>query len=315
MSSNVKSTVTKLGIPISCIAITKDNLILIGGGGGPGRFGIKNLLIFEYDFGNEQDAPTCISIEPKSKNAIVGVNSTCEDIKQGNNKCIRKFKLLLLENSKKISDSKDLSQYLKFATFDPNGKFFCFSNTDGLFGSQNFPKLNSRFSFSIPGNEILDADISNDSKLIATVSKNELKIIKSSNGKQVQSISDPHLKSGENASFRLCRYNRSKAFKNRLYTILNTNTRRKSYIVSWDTTKWKKILSKKISSSISCLSISNDGLKLAVGCANMEILILDAISLNIYYRFKNTHSFVITSISFTADDQYLISGSADETMR
>ncbi|PVZ98696.1 hypothetical protein BB558_005299 [Smittium angustum] len=332
MPSEISRIATNIGFPISCIAITENDEIIIGGGGGPGRSGVKNKIIIgkinpeklklsikaEHEFGNDEDAPTCIALHPRERNLVAGVNCKRDEILNGENKSVRVFEIqkkkFIQKNSVKINDSIKIEDYLKFIVFDKKGSFLCCGSSDGTFSCLNFPSLTKRIPTQKANQEVVGADINLNSKLIAIVTASELRVINSNTGDLVQTVSDPHVASGEGAMFRALKFGNTRKTSHLLYTVLNMKSRKGAYIAVWNMDTWKRTITKQVSKSpVTSFCISFDKNLVAVANSTNEIIILDLSTLKIVLSIPNAHTFAITSLSFNKSSNYLVSGSADET--
>ncbi|KAJ1569812.1 hypothetical protein HK096_001136 [Nowakowskiella sp. JEL0078] len=112
-----------VGFPIYSLAFTpKKPRLVIGGGGGANRSGIKNAILMkdintisleskvlsEIKFGADEDGCMSLAIHPKEKVVIGGINRSQELIKEGNN-----------EN------------FQTCAQFSPDGKILATGTSDG----------------------------------------------------------------------------------------------------------------------------------------------------------------------------------------
>ncbi|OLY83675.1 SEC12-like protein 2, partial [Smittium mucronatum] len=270
MTLSLTRSVFPAGFPVSCIDVSSNNDLYIGGGGGPNRSGIKNkiivvkinedlkdfTLISQLEFGNDEDAPTCLSLHPKARSFFFS------------------FLFFILLTQPPPSPS---FFFLKFITFDPKGFVLCSGSSDGTLSVLNYPSLKPRFPNLKASQDLLSADFSYNSKLLAVVTKLELLVINSNNGTKVQIINEPKTSSGENVVFRSLKFGNSPRTQNRLYTALNSIKKKDSYITVWNTKEWSKVKTKFISNSpITCLCQSFDGDLLAVATANMEIIVMDS---------------------------------------
>ncbi|GAA5993633.1 hypothetical protein JCM5350_003037, partial [Sporobolomyces pararoseus] len=91
--------------PVYSIAFNRDDSIVLAGGGGSSRTGVKNRLsmykidtqqkqlklITEHELSKEEDAPMTIAIHRPSKTIAAGINSDLESLKRGKNENLRMF--------------------------------------------------------------------------------------------------------------------------------------------------------------------------------------------------------------------------------
>ncbi|KAI8324305.1 WD40 repeat-like protein [Martensiomyces pterosporus] len=346
MPAKLERFTYEVGFPVGCIGITAGNEIVLGGGGGPGRSGVKNKLalysvdskkrtlksISEVVLSSDEDAPTCLAIHPKDKVLVSSVNVDKKRIESGENSNCRVFKLLKKsiqkeKATKTICSTSDLD-YQKTIAFDPAGKLIANGSTDGTLAVVQYPSLRPAFPFIEAADEVNDLDFNSAGKWLAVATDRELKVIATKSGEEVQTIDKPHTTSGESAVFRFSRFGRGKgklgAFRQQtgagvelqdvLYTVLNTRSRKQAYIALWDTSKWTKIATRPVCrSAITTFALSSSGKLLAFATASLQIAICDAHTLEMLMCIPAAHSFAITALAFDKDDRFLVSGSADES--
>lgn len=98
-------SLTLLGFPVYSVRfLPNSSQILVGGGGGPTKTGVKNLVgLYEIDsngklnelseflFSNQEDGCMSLCLHPKEKIFIAGVNSPQKEVDAGNNLNARIF--------------------------------------------------------------------------------------------------------------------------------------------------------------------------------------------------------------------------------
>ncbi|KAJ2799312.1 hypothetical protein H4S07_005471 [Coemansia furcata] len=341
MTNRAKRLTTEVGFPISCIGVTLGNEIVLGGGGGPGRSGVKNkLTVYSIDsaglelkmvseavLSSEEDAPTCLAVHPGEKVVISSINACKDAIQKGNNSNCRVFELAKKsivardKAAKTICSASDFD-YQKCIAIDALGKLVACGSTDGTLAVVQYPSLRQVFPYVEAADEVNDVDFSASGKWLAVATDNELKVVSTKDGSLVQNIDGPHTASGQPAVFRFAKFGASKKsklkngteLKSVLYTVLNTKSRKLAYIAMWDTKQWSRIATRPVcQSAITTFALSHSGRLLAVASASLQIVICDAHTLKVLMRIPAAHSFAITALAFDRDDKYLISGSADET--
>ncbi|KAJ2001410.1 hypothetical protein GGI04_003749 [Coemansia thaxteri] len=341
MSSRAKRLTTEVGFPISCIGVTVNNEVVLGGGGGPGRSGVKNkLAVYSIDgaelrlnrtseaiLSSSEDAPTCLAIHPKERALVCSINASKEDIQKGGNSNCRVFELAKKsikagsKATKTICSTSDFD-YQKCIAIDPPGKLVAGGSTDGTLAVVQYPSLRQAFPFVEAAGEVNDVDFNSSGKWLAVATDKELKVISTKDGSLVQNIDEPHTASGQPAVFRFAKFGTSSKsklksgveLKNVLYTVLNTKSRKQAYIAMWDAKQWTRLATRPVcQSAITTFALSPSGNLLAVATASLQIAICDAHTLKVLLRIPAAHSFAITALAFDRHDEYLISGSADET--
>lgn len=325
-----------IGYPIFGLAFTAENQLILGGGGGAGRSGVKNKLSSykidarrkdleedaSFEFSSEEDAPMCLDVHPKEHVVIAGVNSTQEGIKEGNNNNCRLFKILEekleLEKAVKTMDSKQVEDYQRVVRFSQDGSLIATGATDGKVHVLKYPGLEPVCASVLVDNDhILDVDINLEKEKLLCVSSKELKLVNLRNkknlGKVVQTI--PCTFKNMKCEFRAFRYGRGFT-KDFGFAIVNDVVKKAAYIVKYDAYTLEQVKMVKISSKqITAVALSNDGAILAFASADLNISVVDAVALKVLTTIKEAHGFSITCIAISPDRQIIASGSADNTCR
>ena len=232
-------------IPIYSVGFVQDDVIVYSGGGGAGRSGVTNAVVAarvdlsaqtihkldELKLSRDEDAPMAMAVNPAKSQLVCGINSTPDDMKQGNNQPIRIFDYSLqrpssvedkadsssekgkarqqlaqdetkleLHFAKAVSSLhlRDPDEYLKVASFSPNGRMLAVASTDGQIALHRYPSLSAVWndagepsssalaaaqdkdtSISIPSHdfqntEIYDADFSHTNTHVVFTSSSKL---------------------------------------------------------------------------------------------------------------------------------------------
>ncbi|KAJ2659616.1 hypothetical protein IW148_004145 [Coemansia sp. RSA 1199] len=316
-----------VGFPVGCIGVTHANKIVLGGGGGPSRSGVQNKLsIYSIDdststlnlnaelvLSSDEDAPTCLAMHPKDKLFVCSINTSMAEIKQGKNQNCRLFsytktKITMGKQAKCMGSTRDVD-YQKCIAMSASGKLVVGGATDGTLSVVRVPTLKPVFPFIDARDEINDVGFSNDDKWLVAATDSELRVLSTTDAELVRRIDDPRISGGERAVFRFARFGQT----NTLYTVLNTRARNCAYIVVWDTNKWVRTATRRVSSSpITTFALGPHGL-LAFATASLHVVVCDAKSLRVLMRVPAAHSFAITALAFDRDGKHLVSASADQT--
>ncbi|GAA5931119.1 WD40 repeat domain-containing protein [Sporobolomyces koalae] len=141
-----------VAFPVYSVQFAQDHLVVLAGGGGSSRTGVKNrlsmyrilptakqlALVTEHELSKQEDAPMTIAIHRPSKTIAAGINSDLETLKQGTNHNLRMFRydqddlldhspdsppqlpldnLITFEQRKQTLKSLDPDHYQKVTTF------------------------------------------------------------------------------------------------------------------------------------------------------------------------------------------------------
>ncbi|KAI0921414.1 hypothetical protein AcW1_004599 [Taiwanofungus camphoratus] len=169
----------------SCAFLSSSELVL-GGGGGQSRSGIKNKLrlyrvdgdkkldlLDELELDKGEDAPMSMDAHPQNKEFVCGVNSSVERLKEAENENCRMYGV----KDNKISPSATQStlvfkdtedDYQKVTVFSPSGNFVAVAGTRDL-ALLEYPSLSlATSSLHLSEGEVYDASFSSTTLVLAT---------------------------------------------------------------------------------------------------------------------------------------------------
>ncbi|KAG9324487.1 hypothetical protein KVV02_006081 [Mortierella alpina] len=319
-----------IGIPIFCVGFTREDELILAGGGGAGRSGVKNkICIYKVDSANktltsiaekelnrEEDAPMSLSVHPKDPAMAFGINSAVNKIQAGENENCRIFqytdgKIESVHNKGTLS-SKNFDDYQKVTRFNKDGTMLATGGTDGVIALLKYPTLTAAMPVTqFKGHEILDLDFSADGAHLAAVSSQNLWIISTETGRVLEVITNPVLNKSKPHEFRICRFGRG-AFSNILYTAVNGDKNKKPFVCMWDASKWTRIRTLTVGPKpITACAMSSDGKLIAFGSADLGVRICSSKTLQVLMTVPKTHAFPVTSLAFNSDGSLLASGSVD----
>ncbi|GJJ68831.1 prolactin regulatory element-binding protein [Entomortierella parvispora] len=324
----------KAGIPIFCVGFTRDDHLILGGGGGSGRSGVANkIAIYKVDataktltvvservLSREEDAPMSLSVHPKEATMAFGINSATNKIEAGENENCRVFeysdeKIEPVHNKGTLA-SRLPYDYQKVTRFNKDGTVLATGGTDGVIALLNYPALTPVMPVTqFKGHEILDLDFSADGAHLAAVSEMNLWIISAETGRVLEVITNPVLNKKKPFVFKTCRFGRG-AFSNVLYTSVNGDKHQKPFVCMWDASNWTRIRTLTVGSRpISACTVSADGKLIAFASSDMGIRICSSKTLQVLMTVSKTHELPVTSLAFNSDGSQLASGSIDTTCR
>ncbi|KAG1122405.1 hypothetical protein G6F42_011511 [Rhizopus arrhizus] len=327
-----------VGIPVFGLGFTRDNQLILGGGGGASRSGVKNKLASykidirrkdleedaTFDFAATEDAPMCLDVHPSGPYVVAGVNGSEQDMKDGKNNNCRTFKILEdkleLEKAVNTLESKKAEDYQRVVRFNESGNLVATGTTDGrvqVFKYPDFESVSPAIAVS-KDDEVLDVDINLENEKLTCVLRDGLKLINlrgKNVGQVVQTISSATIIKKSTAHFRAFRYGRGFT-KDFGFAVVNGVTKSAAYIVKYDAYSFDQVKVVKVGNKpITAFAISQDGAILAFASADLSITLLDALSFKTLAKIKDAHGFSITCIAVSPDRRLLASASADNTCR
>ncbi|ORZ23331.1 quinon protein alcohol dehydrogenase-like superfamily [Absidia repens] len=302
-----------IGIPIFGLGFTKDNQLLLCGGGGAGRSGVKNKLCYYkvdmkrkdleeeaiYEISSDEDAPMCLAIHPKENVAASGINASPKSMLTGVNDNCRFFDIgetsISLKNAVKTLDSLQEDDYQKTVRFSKDGSLLATGTTDGLANVYSYPTLELVVKVQVvENNDVLDVDINEENAKLTAVVPDALKLISlrgRNAGTIIQTVS-VSVVSKHKLQFRAFRYGMGLS-ENLGFAVANGIGKSKGgFIVILDahTLEVKRVqqVSKK---PITTFCLSPDGSVIGYGCADFEVSLLEASTLRVSGNInKNTYN-------------------------
>ncbi|KAM0747959.1 WD40 repeat-like protein [Meredithblackwellia eburnea MCA 4105] len=242
--------------PVYAIDFINDTIVILAGGGGSSRTGVKNRLsmykidpsgrqfdlVEEHELSKQEDAPMSIAVDTNSKSLIAGVNSSVEVLKQGTNENLRVFSYTdsSITSTKQLQTLLTTSEdhYQKTSVFAPKGDFLAVGGTNSQISLLTFPALEEVYKPPLKydekeEDEIFDTDFSEDGRMLVGTSSKKLCVwstkpsTSSDEGEKsrpepIQTIERPVLKKELACTFRGAKFGRGKTTNN-IYTIVNAS--------------------------------------------------------------------------------------------
>ncbi|EPB92233.1 hypothetical protein HMPREF1544_00802 [Mucor circinelloides 1006PhL] len=212
----------KVDFPVYGLDFTADDILIVGGGGGANRSGVKNNLVsFKINQANrkleqmdamllsdKEDCPMSIACHPKLPLLVAGINSSEEVIKEGHNLNCRVFGTeygqLQLKSALSTSTCKSIDEYQRVTRFSRSGDYLVTGFSDGKISVLRtndwtlcFPSL--RFK------NVQDIDIDIREQHVAVATSSALIILSIQDGTVVQVIDSPKLNKNTVCEIRACR--------------------------------------------------------------------------------------------------------------
>ncbi|KAG8686740.1 hypothetical protein FRC09_013947 [Ceratobasidium sp. 395] len=191
---------TLQAFPVYSLGFISDDKLLLGGGGGATRSGIKNKLRLydvngtdskldlaaELELEKDEDAPMSMAVDYVGGTVICGINGSMENVEKGINPHCRAFSieikdetkpLIQFEKSTQLVTAKAPEAFQKVTALSKDGTIVAAGSSDGKPFNQitlvAYPKLDrASETFTIPSGELFDADFSVDGYLVVTSTTN-----------------------------------------------------------------------------------------------------------------------------------------------
>ncbi|KAH9973057.1 quinon protein alcohol dehydrogenase-like superfamily [Lactifluus volemus] len=335
------------GFPVYSATFLSPGELILGGGGGASKTGIKNKLrlyhVDEYltlkladelELDKGEDAPMSMAAHPTGSSFVCGINSTEDKVKKGENLNCRVYGVSDDDKMEFVSSvgtlGKDPEDFQKVTVFSPDGAYLAVAGSNEL-SLLTVPELVST-SAHIDQGEIYDAAFSDNTLVVATtVNLLVYSLSGSKKGKEKEGtvltlenptiIDRPKLPGEETGTFRVAKYHphSSRVF----YSVINTTpargskpSQRKAYLIRWDTDGWKVERMRKVGTKgLTVLDLSDNGKWIAYGSSDCSVGLLDAFTLAPLLSILKSHEFPPTVLKFNPTSKLLVSGSADNTVR
>ncbi|KAG8952181.1 hypothetical protein FRC03_012227 [Tulasnella sp. 419] len=176
--------------PVYSLGFVDDEKLVLGGGGGAGRSGIKNKLrlyrskgkelelVHELQLEQNEDAPMTMAVHPEASEIVCGINSAEEKVKAGENQNCRiysleKDEIKLVKSTQTLLPDPQSDDYQKVTTFSPLYDLLAVGSTNNQVSLLSYPSLSPAAPpFDIPkdGGDLFDLDFL-DHYLMVTGSK------------------------------------------------------------------------------------------------------------------------------------------------
>ncbi|KAG9127840.1 hypothetical protein FRC07_008483 [Ceratobasidium sp. 392] len=265
---------TLQAFPVYSLGFINDEKLLVGGGGGATRSGIKNKLrlydvsstdqkidlVAELELEKDEDAPMSMAVDYLGNTVICGINGSMEKVEQGINPHCRAFSIKMKEETKpliqfeksvQLVTSKAPEAFQKVTALSKDGTIVAAGSSDGKPFNQvtlvAYPKFDRASEpFTIPLGELFDADFSLDGYLVVTSTTNLYVFSPSTEPAKISPSTAPHHlsllqqldppPSRPGTSFRATRW--SPTSPKIAWSVLNTTTGaakdRRAWVVRWD---------------------------------------------------------------------------------
>jgi prolactin regulatory element-binding protein len=335
--------------PVYSAAFLSPTELVLGGGGGASKTGIKNKLrLYHVDefltlkFTDElqletgEDAPMSMAVCPGTYSFVCGINSSAEVVAKGENLNCRAYTVsdddkIEFQSSVGTLGKDDPEDYQKVTIFSPNGEYLVVAGSSE-FSLLTSPELVVSTKMRIDKGEIYDAAFSETTLVVATTLNLLIySLLGSKKGKEKENsvlnldnptiIERPKLPGGDAGTFRVAKYHPHDS--GIFYTAINTTpvrgakaSQRKAYLVRWNTNGWKVERIRKVGvKGLTAFDLSDNGKWIAYGSSDCSVGLLDAFTLAPLLNILKSHEFPPTVLKFNPTSRLLVSASADNTVR
>ncbi|KAF8192615.1 WD40 repeat-like protein [Pholiota molesta] len=170
--------------PVYSSAFLSPNQLVLGGGGGASRSGIKNKLRLynvtqersielkdEFELEKGEDAPMSMAAHLASQGIICGINSVLEKLEKGENQNCRTFNIagskINLVEARSTLTGNDVDDYQKVTALSPDGTLLAVAGSHDL-TLLSYPSLEPIATSIHTEKEIYDVTFSKDLLVVAT---------------------------------------------------------------------------------------------------------------------------------------------------
>lgn len=330
----IESYSNTVGFPVAGCQWVDDKHIILAGGGGASKSGVKNSLklykvtlddkaielVKEADLIAGEDAPTSFCYNAENNVVACGINGSIDSVNDGTSESLKIFestdKEFVLKKSKRVLKSKSPFDYQKVTVFDRKGTMLLLAFAEGQVTVLNYPSLEYRFSSKKCENEDINSgDIDGNGLYISTSSDKAVHFWSTEDGELIHTIDQPRGIKNKPCKFRSIQFGTGEN-QDFIYLAINAADKKRSYISKFSSGDFELLLTRPVAfNPILSFRINNSGTLLAAGCSDLGIRLCCAKTLRTLATVKAAHSFPVTTLSFSPDDNLLVSGSADGTCR
>ncbi|PKA59498.1 SEC12-like protein 2 [Apostasia shenzhenica] len=298
------------------LSAKEDQLVLVlGGGGGEGRSGVPNAVLLSlfdvasrslsdqplHRLGTEGEIPYRMAMHPGGHGFICSFPKSCRWFQWDVPDSKEPHKLALKSPKKPLHQLEDIGPQLALA-FDSEGTLLAAGGEDGHLRVFKWPSMEVILNEKDAHTSVKDLNFSFEGKFLVSLGDSgPCRIWDLSSSTALTSLP---LEEGER--FGHCRFLPRSDI---LYVTAMHGVDGK--IISWSTSSWKRISSKKIlRDTISAFSVSNDGKFLATGTVEGDVAIINSSDLMVQMTVRRAHLGPVTALEFSQDSRLLKSNSS-----
>nr|VDD25712.1 unnamed protein product [Brassica oleracea] len=297
---------------------TSRSCIVLAGGGGEGRSGIKNvILICRVDLDTKSlseqplgrivlgtDLPYRMAVHPRGGGLVCALPNSCKRFDWVNIMSPREGDQGGEEGEEVINELKDVGQQLALA-FNQEGSVLAAGGEDGTLRIFEWPCMKTLLDESKAHASVKNLTFSESGKFLVSLGGPLCRVWDVKASAAIASLSKD-----KDEMFAYCRFSVDNAGNEVLY--IAANTERGGSIITWDTATWKRRRSKLMKNySISAFNVSADGKLLALGNMEGDVLIIDSTKMKTHQLVKKAHLGLVTALTFSPDSRCLVSVSFD----
>ncbi|CAM0948925.1 unnamed protein product [Alopecurus aequalis] len=308
------------------------HMAVLGGGGGEGNNRVPNALVVAaldpavptgldpaaplalspkpvFRLGTGQQVPYRMSVHPRGDGVICAFPNGCRLLRWEIPEEDDPHELVLRSDEEAVVNLRDVGLQLA-VSFSGAGSVLATGGEDGHLRVFKWPTMESIIEATDTKTSVKDLSFSSDEKFLA---------VNRSSGpsrvwdlKSAEAVANLPRETGE--IFGFCRFcNKPDNSQILFITAMQGDYGR---IISWNTTSWTRIGSKKITrDAISAFAVSPDSTLLAFGTVEGSVSILRSRDMRVLEKVKEAHLGTVTSLAFSQDSRTLLSTSFDSTAR
>ncbi|PON98148.1 WD repeat containing protein [Trema orientale] len=299
------------------------NYIVLAGGGGEGRSGIRNaVLLSEFDAASYSlsdqpfaehrtgsELPYRMAVHPGGDGLICAFPDSCRWFEWDKELSPEGRKLGVKPSDRVLASLRDVKQQLALA-FNNEGSILASGDEDGNLKVFKWPSMEIVLNETkVHTSGVKDLDFSPDGKLLVCLGRTGCRVWDVISSTPVASPSKAN-----DETFCGCRFSQTIDKNLVLYTAAVTG--KGGSIITWNTTTWKRIGSKFIvRDTILSFDVSADGKLLACGTNSGDVYIVNSTSMRIQQVIKKAHLGFVTALRFSRDSRALASSSLESSAR
>ncbi|CAL1373941.1 unnamed protein product [Linum trigynum] len=297
--------------------------VVLAGGGGEGRSGIANaIVVAHFDFASStlspqpvaklvlgSELPYRMAVHPKGDGLICAMQNSCRFFEWDEIEESETQKLNVKVSDKALDRLQDIGQQLALA-YDTDSSILAVGGEEGNLRIFKWPSMEVILNEAQAHSSVKDLCFSPDGKfLISLGSRGPGRVWDVPSAKVVASLPN-----GSDEVFFSCRFAQSR--DNSLILYIAAITGKGGSIVTWNTSSWKRLRSKQVvRDSISSFNVSPDGMLLAIGTTQGDVVVVDSTKLGVQMVVRKAHLGFVTALAFSHDSRALVSASMDSSAR